>query len=285
MQRRISVLIIIFVLLLGIAFWVWQEISTRTQNLRVAFLDVGQGDAALVLFPGATQVLIDGGPDRSILGELGRIMPPSDKTIELVVLTHPDADHLAGLIPILDSYRIERILETGIRKDTELSQQWEQALAREGAERITAGKAARLRIGKYGVFDVLWPTESHDGEVIETPNNLGVVARLQYGATSFLFPGDIEASTESKLVTCCSAAIDSDVLKVSHHGSKTSSFPSFLEAVSPNSAIISVGKENRYGHPTQQALGRLAEVGAKILRTDEAGTVIIESSGRTIMVK
>ena len=284
-KNRTRVIVVVIVFLLGFAFWLWQETSARTQNLRVAFLDVGQGDAALVLFPGGTQILIDGGPDHSVLGELAAVMPPSDRTLELIVLTHPDADHLAGLLPVLERYRVERILETGIRKDTALFRKFEAALAREGAERIVAGQAMRLHIGKFAVFDVLWPQEAHDGEVIDSPNNLGVVARLQYGATSFLFPGDIEASTESKLVLCCKAMLDADVLKAAHHGSKTSSFAQFLEAVTPDIVVVSVGKNNRYGHPHDTVVERLSGISHQIFRTDEHGVVVMESNGRAVMVR
>lgn len=273
---------IIAIVLVIVAFVAWQQVLARHDGtLAVSFLDVGQGDATFIEFPGRFQILIDGGPDATVLARLSEVMPPHDRSLDMIVLTHPDADHVAGLVDVLKSYHVARIMETGARKDTDISRAWDAAVKVEGAEHIVVDQSLRFAIGDKGEFLVVWPQESHDGEVMEKPNNAAIVALLQYGETSFLFPADIEANIESQLVMQ-GRDLDTDVLKVAHHGSKTSSFPNFLAAVSPRIAVISVGEYNRYGHPTMRALDRLAAVVPQIFRTDQNGTVTIESDGKAL---
>lgn len=242
---------------LNVLAWigVWQ---LHQVGLEVTFFDVGQGDAAFIETPQNQQILIDGGPDDKVLEKLGKEMPFWDRTLDLVVLTHPDFDHLAGLIEVLKRYQVENILWTGIVCDTGLCQEWQKLIKEEGANVYIA--KAGLRISD---LEVLFPFESLEGKKASNNNDTSIVLRLASNKKSFLFAGDISQSIEKKLTN-----VDSDVLKIGHHGSKYSSSKEFIKAVSPEVAVISVGKDNKYGHPHQETLDTLNEYGISILRTD-----------------
>lgn len=260
-----------------LAFWLPSKNGTAV--LRLTALDVGQGDAILLQTPNGSDVLVDGGPDDRVRQQLSRHLSAADRTIELVVLTHPDLDHVGGLPAVARSYRIERVLETGVRSTSQADTAWVSEISKQGSERIQAQAGQRLEID--GVwFDVLWPDASTD---LATPkrNETSVVLRITYGATSFLLTGDISTAVESRLVLN-GTLTDVDVLKAPHHGSISSSSEEFLDTVKPEVAVISVGQRNRYGHPHPVVMRRLAKRGVKILRTDEMGDVELVSDGGKI---
>jgi len=271
---------IFFLLVLAgaIAFAAWA--APPAETFEVSVFDVGQGDAIFLKTPQGHQVLIDGGPDAIILEKLGRTMPFWDRTIDVVVLTHPDADHLAGLLDVLERYEVSMIIESGLRKETLLSQAWEEAVVKEGAEVVVVNRPLRVTFGAGTVLDFLWPLEDLSGQVRKDPNEYSIVARLSVGKTSFLFPGDIERWGEQKLLVN-RMNVAADVLKIPHHGSKTSTSEVFLAAVAPATSVISVGN-NRYGHPTELVLERLQERSIQILRTDEKGDIVFRSDGEQI---
>jgi competence protein ComEC len=273
----------VFAFLIIVSAIAWRIALARSPFLTVYALNVGQGDAILITLPDGNDILIDGGPDATVLSELSSVLPPNDRTIEIVVATHPEADHVSGLLDVLARYDVAMVVESGIRKDTALSRAWEEAVAREGAEVLFIDRPKRLRFGDLATLDLLWPAESHVGQIMEKPNNESVVARLTYGETSFLFTGDIEEGTEEKLLSS-GFPLDVDVLKVAHHGSATSTQEAFLDAVSPKLALISVGAENRYGHPAPIVLDRLARRGISVYRTDREGRIAVVSNGRTLEV-
>lgn len=237
--------------------------------LKVWFLDVGQGDAILVETPGGEQVLIDGGPSRKILGKLGGILWPWDRTIEAMVLTHPDADHVTGLAAVAENYAVGTLYESGRQGNA-------------GADRRLADLVVHtvdVRAGESfdvgGVhFDVLWPNA--DPVSYESNNDASVVLRLTYGNTSVLLMGDLETVGEQALVQTIGPA---DVLKLGHHGSNTSTTSALLSAVQPREAVIEVGEGNSYGHPTDLVLSRLGKRGISVLRTDQDGDVLLRSYG------
>jgi len=242
----------------------------------VDFFDVGQGDAIFIETPQRYQILIDGGPDNVVLEKLGERMLFWDRTIDLVILTHPEYDHMAGLIEVLKTYEVKNILWTGIVRDTAEYGEWKRLIGEEDARLIIAQKSLRIHLDN-SYIDVLAPFENLEGQEMKDSNNTSIVTRLVFGEKSFLFAGDIEKSMEKKLIES-GAEIDSDVLKVAHHGSKTSSIPEFVEKVSPEVAVISVGKENKYGHPHEETLDTLGKYGIDILRTDLNGDIKIISS-------
>lgn len=268
----------------AVAFAVWSAALARSARLEVSFLNVGQGDAVFIEFPEGTQVLIDGGPNASVLAELSQVMPPWDSTIDVVIATHPDADHIGGLPHVFAHFTVAMIVDTGMWKDTEVFRSYEAAAAAEGAERLVIERPVRLRLGDMAVLDVLWPAESRKGVVEKNPNAYAVVTRLVYGTTSFLFTGDIERGAEYALAAR-GALAPVDVLKVPHHGSRTSTSLRLLAAVRPELAIISVGADNRYGHPVPEVLDRLEQSGAQVLRTDMHGRVTVVSNGAQTTVQ
>lgn len=253
----------------------------KEKPLEVSFFDVGQGDAIFIETPKRQQILIDGGPSSVILEKLGKEMPFWDRTIELVILTHPEKDHLSGLVEVLKKYQVKNIFWTGIVRNTVEYQEWLKALEKEGAK-IFIAKAGQKIIISRTVLEILHPFESIQGRGLKDSNNTSVVVRLGFGESSFLFTGDLPAFQERELVSR-GADIDSDVLKVGHHGSKTSSSEDFIKEVSPELAIISAGKNNSYGHPHQEVLDVLGKYGIKILRTDQNGDIKIFSDGKKLI--
>jgi len=248
-------------------------------GITVSFLDVGQGDATLIDFGDGVQVLIDGGPPNGrLVAELGELLPPTDRTIELVILTHPELDHYGGLIELLKRYEVGAFLDNGVAKNVDAY----RTLAATLAEKKIRGTV--LRVGdriRYGgnLFTVLSPDEAQ-ARARET-NDTSVVLEFESGdpdtevgaSARFLFTGDIGAEVERAVAEDVETPFD--VLKVAHHGSKFSSDVSFLASVRPALAAIGVGK-NSYGHPTREALARLEATGARIYRTDRDGTVTMQ---------
>lgn len=253
------------------------------RNLEVHFFDVGQGDAILVQVPNGNTILIDGGPSNAILAKLGHALPFWSRTIDLMILTHPHADHLDGLVEVVRRYRVRRVLDSGVLYSTPEFQEWRELLKQNNVEAIIARRGEIINAGSGVWLDVLTPFEDYEGRSVKNPHDANIVMRLAYASTTILFMGDAEKPIEYRLISETPNALRSDILKVGHHGSKTSSTEDFLRAVSPRLAIISVGRKNRYGHPTQEVLGRLQAPGIKVFRTDLDGDIAIESNGKDFL--
>jgi len=249
--------------LLGANIFAWQYV-VRSGGDSVTFFDVGQGDSIFIETKEGYQILIDGGPNRAVLGKLSKQIPFWDNSLDLVILTHPDKDHLAGLIGVLESYKVDTVLWTGVKSETILFENWEKALEAEGAEVIVAN--APQRIGSFG--EVLYPAAGVQEREL---NDTSIVTKWTLGDTSFLLPGDITRKIEKKLT---SLDIASSILKVPHHGSKTSSSLEFLQAVNPNIAVIQVSERNSYGHPDPNILKRLNDLGISVLQTSQKGDIV-----------
>lgn len=254
------------------------------RELEVVFFDIGQGDAIFIETPQKHQVLIDGGPDAAILEKLGKVMPFWDRTIDLVILTHPEHDHIAGLIEVLKRYKVENILWTGIVRNTSEYSEWVKLVQEEKANVFAAKAGEKIKSGKV-LLEVLHPFENLAGQEFENSNDTSIINRLIFGRTSFLFTGDISKSVEKKLAVNAKNTIGSNILKVSHHGSKTSTAPEFLTEVVPEIAVISAGRKNPYGHPHQEVLETLADYDITVLRTDIEGDIKITSDGERLLVK
>ncbi len=267
---------------------VWAIVySLPDEYLHIIACDVGQGDAFLITYQ-QTQILIDGGPDDSVLECLSRHMPFWDRSIDLVVLSHPQADHMTGLISVLSRYTIEEFVGTGLKNETAEYYAFQEVLQSASSDMLVPRHGDVIRIGSL-TFTVLWPRErmssSGDGADLQATegiqddlNETSVVLQLQYGEFDAIFTGDIGFNAENQLLSS-DYLEDIDVLKVAHHGSKNSSSDEFLQAVKPEISIISVGRNNSHGHPTKEVLGRLEAVGARILRTDLRGDVEVVSDG------
>lgn len=262
--------------------------------LEINFFNVGQGDAIFIETPQKHQILIDAGPDSKILEKLAEKMPSWDRTIDLIILTHPETDHMTGFIEVLKKYKVENILWTGLLRNTAEFKEWQRLIneekekegaqikiARQGLKIVFPGKDSDE---KYGYcIEILYPWENLEDEFIKDANSSSVVTRLIFKDTSFLFTGDIYKSDERKILEAGNN-IDSDVLKVSHHGSKSSTDEEFIEKVSPEIAVISAGKNNQYGHPHQEVLETLNKYGIDILRTDLLGDIEIISDGKNLKI-
>ena len=261
-------------------------LSAPDGKLRVTFLDVGQGDATLIVTPSGRQVLVDGGPDaRVVMRGLGSRLPFWDRSLDVVALTHPHGDHISGLLDVLDRYDVDILLHRSADYPTAEYARWEQALAeRTGRSTVLeAQRGSRIDLGDGVVLEVLHPGPvTLEGET----NNNSLVLRLSYGEVVFLLTGDVETPIESALLAH-GAPLDATVLKVGHHGSDTSSSAPFLDAVSPSLAVISVGEDNRFGHPDEEVLQRLLAIipHDRVLLTAHHGDVQVTTDGRRLWLQ
>lgn len=272
------------ILLLGAigSFFITKGPAQADGLLHIYFLNVGQGDAILIHAPDGTQVLIDGGPGARVIQELATVMPITDRSIDVVVATHTDADHLTGLVEVLKQYEVSRIIETGMACVTAVCGAWESAAAGESVERIVAHRGYRIAIGDELSLDVLNPAEDIRGQKLSKTNNGGIVLKMTYKNQTALFTADIEKSVEGQLL----AVANVDFLKIAHHGSKTSTSQVFLGAASPLVAFIQVGVTNRYGHPTPEVIDRLDKFpGLRYYRNDTNGRIELVLDGLNYAVK
>ena len=279
--KRIRVLaivgiIIVFVLLI-------LALGYGKETLKVYFFDVGQGDASLLVFPGNIQVLIDGGPDRGILRKVGRAMPFYDHKIEYVILTHPHSDHLTGVVDALDRYNVSTFISNGVsRDDLPPYQKLTTLIKDKNIRTVVIDYPSALEIGG-GRIEFLYPDHKLDGEERTDFNTGSVVLRVVYGESEFLFTGDMPRSVEDRLIEK-GVDVSSDVLKVAHQGSKTSSGETFISEVHPDYAVIMVG-ENTYGHPHTRTLLTLERKKIRVIRTDKAGDIVFNTDGRLLKLK
>src|SRR3989338_2115492 len=282
-SRQLKLVHLAIILCLSVfAFSTHSTASQKDGLLKIYFLDVGHGDAIFVETPSGNQVLIDGGPDNKVIQELAKVMPFYDHDIDMVVATHPHADHIAGLISVLERYEVKNILQAKEYYNSPVVSVWQDAVIGEGSNEIEAIAGKIIELGNEVVLKIIYPRESLEGQTVKNPNNNSVVMMLDYKDTEILLVGDIESKIEKELLN---DDIDADILKVGHHGSKTSTTAGFLEKVSPQVAFIGVGSKNTYDHPSAEVLSRLEKSGIKYYRTDLDGHMEIISDGETIQVK
>ena len=255
-------------------------------RLRVSFLDVGQGDAIFIQGPHGEQALIDGGLDlRLVLRALGRRMPFWDRSLDLVVLTHADNDHLAGLIETLRRYRVAAVLDNPYPHESPGAQEWGVLLQEEDATVVRAREGQVVKLGKDLVLEVLNPPGPLIGGTSSDANNNSTVLRLRYGDVSFLLTGDIHVEVEHSMADR-GLKLESTVLKVAHHGSDSSTSQEFLAEVRPRLAVVSAGQENGFGHPRPEVMERLASsVGQeRLFLTADHGAVKATTDGHRLWV-
>jgi len=259
-----------------VSWWLYQ--ASQPWPFSVTFLNVGQGDAELIKTSDHHIVLIDGGPDNKVLSKLGHALPWTTRTIDLVVLSHPHADHLVGLIEVLKRYQVRYILMSGVSYNTPEYQTWRSLIKQKNIPVLYAAAGQKIDLGSGAMLTVLAPLMSYQNQTIDNVHTSMVVNRLTYGKTSVLFMCDAEASLEQSLFNL-DTSLKSDILKVGHHGSQTSSISEFVKAVAPQYAIISVGANNRYGHPYPAVLTRLQSLVPQVRRTDQMGDIRLISNG------
>ncbi len=269
--KSFGILLICFVVGLFIQWFQAPEVYSKNETMTVWVFDVGQGDSILIT-SGSEQVLVDGGPSSSVLEKLEMAMPFWDREIELIVSTHPHADHVTGLNYVLDRYLVDRIWTTGQEYSTGVFKRFQEI-----SNDIIVKSGNKYYFKNGATLSVLWPNKSLEGQYLDDPNSGSIVLLLEYGDSSVLLTGDIGIKEEENILDNLP---DIDVLKVAHQGSFTSTSIKFLEIARPEVAIISVG-ENDYGHPHGIILDRLTAIGANIFRTDQNGdiSVILDKKG------
>ena len=256
--------------------------SINSQNLKIIFLNVGQGDAILIRTPKNQNILIDGGPDKGIIYKLNQYLPFYERKIDLAILTHPDPDHLNGLVEVLKRYQVNKIFFNGVKDESLSYLEFLKELEEKKIENeiVFFGKIFEFENGK---IEFLYPLESLEGKSFKNDNEASLLFKFTYNEIKILFTGDATKKVEEELIKN-NLDLKSDILKVAHHGSKDSTSLEFLERVKPSYAIISVGK-NRFGHPSLRVLKNLEKVKAKILRTDQIGDIIFETDGKELRLK
>ncbi|MFA5317995.1 MAG: MBL fold metallo-hydrolase [Patescibacteria group bacterium] len=254
------------------------------RNLRVNFLDVGQGDAVLIQTPYDQNILIDGGDaDSKILRQLPKFMPFWDREIDLMVLTHPHDDHVGGLVKVAERYKVKKILYTGVVHNSPAYLAWLAVVRDKNIPVTIIDRPQTIALGEDLKMEILYPFESLLNKEVENLNNSSIVAKLIYKNNSFLFSGDAEMEIEQELL---GAGIDlsADVFKAGHHGSDTSNSESFIDAVQPDYVIIQVGEDNDFGHPSLRVLKRFERIGAEVCRNDLDGWVQVVSDGNELII-
>jgi len=223
-------------------------------------------------------MLIDGGRSVSVLRRLSDVMPWSDRRIDVLVETHPDADHIGGFPPVLERYDVGVFIEPGIESSNAIDDEIRRLIHEKGIESVIARRGMTVNFGDGTVFHILFP--DRDVSHLDDPNDASIVGRLVYGETSVMLTGDAPKSTEGLLVSLDGIRLKSDILKAGHHGSRTSSGEVFLRMVDPDHVIFSVGKDNTYHHPNEEVVSLFERLGIEALRIDELGTVGFESDGK-----
>jgi competence protein ComEC len=269
-----------------LVFWVYHNFlisSTVTgENLRIVFLDVGQGDATLIQTK-EKNILLDGGPDKSLIFKMDEFFPFYQRKIDLVVLSHFDLDHFIGLIEILERYQIEKIITNGLNDHTLVGEKWLALIKTNKIEVQEISQPTKINLNNYLSLDFIWPQFDNLKKLKDDDNLSSLVIKLNYGQRNFLFMGDAPKRVEQELIAR-KIDLKSDVLKIGHHGSKYSTGLDFLKLVNPEYGIISCGK-NKFGHPSLRVLKNLKTVRVKTLRTDKKGDIIFLSDGKNLILK
>ncbi|MGB2853601.1 MAG: MBL fold metallo-hydrolase [Dehalococcoidia bacterium] len=279
--------VIIPLVVIAILIWVAAAVAPESGKLSVSILDVGQGDSILITSPSGQHILIDGGPSpERVCLELGKALPYWERTIDLVVLTHPHDDHVTGLVEVLRRYEVKQVLYPDMDYGAVVYDEWLEVLEEKNIPYTLAQVGQHIDIGGGAVLKVLNPpAEFLEGTESDIDNN-GVIIRLEMGEVGFLLTADHFEDAERYLIDQ-GIEVRSTVLKGGHHGSSTSTCPEFLAAVSPEVAVISVGADNPYGHPSDEVMARLTErLGDdRVYLTSESGTITFTTDGKRLWVE
>lgn len=261
-------------------FLVLQE--NRNNLLKFVVLDVGQGDSLFIESPTGLQVLIDGGPGNSLSKEIGKVMPWHDRHIDMLVITNPDADHYEGFIKVLDKYSVDVVMEPGTTNTYTAYKFLQDKFKQKNIPKILARMGQVVDLGGGAYLQILFPDRDVSGL---SPNDGSMVMRLVYGETSVILQGDSTSRMEEYLLSKDGINLKSTILKVGHHGSKTSSQEEYVSSVSPELAVISSGINNRYGHPHKETLDTMQKLKIPTYNTCNNGRIIFESDGKNFVMK
>lgn len=260
----------IIAVLISFNYFIWQTVIYYSDATPyVYFLNVGQGDSILIKTPDHKYILVDGGPDDKVIQELNKVLPIWNRKIDLMVLTHPQADHLTGLLEVLKRFKVNEILATFVNYATQTNEEWLRIVQNDNYLLTWANASSDYYFDGL-LWDTLYPIEVTNNEM-DNINETSIVAQVSYEDYKVLLTGDAGFEVENKLMECYKN-LSSEVLKVGHHGSKYASSEEFLSIVQPKIAIIQVG-ENKYGHPASETLNRLKNINAIIYRNDIEGTM------------
>ncbi len=276
---KAAVVLIPLLVALSPTLWAWLPPSAATEPLQVTFFDVGQGDAAWLKTPDGWDILIDGGRKSEGPDLLSYLQSHGVTEIEVLVLSHPHADHVGGLITILKEMDAVEALLNCQDSETSTYQEFQDLLENKGVPTTCVRDGDNFTWGEYISASAVNPAEPLMSEF----NNNSVVLRVSYGTIDFLFTGDIEEAGENRILNR-GGMVEAEILKVAHHGSGESSTAPFLAPVDPEIAVISVGA-NPYGHPAIETLQRLRDAGATIYRTDRQGTIVVTTDGTNYSVE
>ncbi|QSH39238.1 MBL fold metallo-hydrolase [Candidatus Kaiserbacteria bacterium] len=281
-RKKITVALI-GVLFVGVVSIWYPILSTESKRiLTVSFLDVGQGDAIFIETPSGRQILVDGGKDNRVLHQLNDAMPFWDRSIDVVVATHPDADHIGGLIEVLKRYRVDTFVHSGVAHDTEENTALASLVAEKDVRSVLAKRGQVYDFGDGTTITILFP--DRPVSALES-NAASIIAQVTFGKHSFLLTGDSPKMIEEYLLSLGGDQLQSTVLKVGHHGSKTSSSPLFVGFVAPEYAVLSRGCDNRYGHPHEEVIAVLNSFEIATFDTCDDGRVTFTSNGQILQIK
>lgn len=264
------ILALFVIILASLGFTITQPSSTA---IKLTFLDVGQGDAALAVTPTGQDILIDGGPNDSVVNKLSKNIPFYNHKLDAVVLTHPHADHVAGLVAVASKYQIDKVYMSGVTHTAPEYLAFLKVLKDKNVSVQIVKSGDSLDFGDGIRLDFLFPLTKMENQSADNLNNSSVVTKLTWGESSAIFMGDLESAGQDELLAS-GQNVKANIIKVSHHGSKDSVNDKFLTAVNPKYAVISVGKDNNFGHPSREMLDLLK--GLIIYRTDYDGDVRFE---------
>lgn len=282
MFKKIKIFFLLFLVVANVMIFYTVNAENRNNILKVIFLDVGQGDAIFIESPTGNQLLIDGGPDKNILNALSRAMPFYDKTIDMIITTHPDQDHIGGIPEVLKNYNVSEYMDSGATSSTGTFLELQNEIVNKNITKEISISGEIIDLGGGVYLKILYPESELKSK---DTNDNSIIAKLFYGDSTFLFTGDLPSDVEQYLAMTKSEELDSDVLKVAHHGSKNSLSDEFVSAVSPEYSVISAGFNNQFGHPHQEIIDSLNNIGTEILKTFEIGDIIFTSDGENIRIK
>ncbi len=264
---------------LVVSYFAFTEKNNNSKNLKVAYMDIGQGDSIYVEAPNGNQMIIDGGPTNLTTTRLAELMPFGNRSINILVVTNPDKDHYYGFLNIIKNYNVGAILEPGTISNSQTYASLENLIAEKKIPKIIARRGMNIILDQKNnvVFHILFP----DRDVSSwTTNDGSIVGRITYGNSSYMMMGDATVKTEDIVLAENSQNdLKSDILKLGHHGSKTSSSSEWLSTVAPSYAVISAGLNNKYGHPHKEVLNRLDSFSIPYLITFQKGNIIFDSVG------
>lgn len=243
----------------------WQNILTKQKNNQIIFFDVGQGDSSLIQTTSSQQILIDGGPDDTITTKLSEKMPTLDKKIELMILTHPHDDHFDGLIDVINNYQVESLIMPATDIHNQKYDYFLQLIKEKNIKIIYPNNQLSIKVDNITLI-IYYPI-THQVIHQENENDYSIVIKIISPKNTILTSGDLSEKKEKEIVKKYGQSLQANILKINHHGSKTSSSPEFLQTVQPKTAIISVGK-NKFGHPDQNIIKKINNLNIQILRTD-----------------